>query len=365
VSISARSYKHWLLPATALLATILSAAYVLSPPARAAATRTAPVVVVDTDMDFDDTAALAYLAEADKLGLIDLRAVTVEVSGVAFAGNGLSHARCLLDRLGLTQVPVSDGDLTRANNFPAFARAILDGIVESGVRAALEAPCPTRPTEGHAADLLTSAIRSAHDGVTLITLGPLTNVAEALAQDPTIAANLGRVFLEGGTLDWSGFPTTGLDTHDYNLWVDAAAAQTVLDALPARVFMTSGEATKLVPLTEVFRQRLAADRTTAAVDCVYTMISDPLLVGAEADNQGPNSQGIAYWWDPLDAVAATFGGIVSHTPTHVRVIQSGEFEGRLVADDGGPLVHYGASARTDAFQQTFLDILNGRQPKQG
>jgi purine nucleosidase len=74
--------------------------------------------VVDTDMDFDDTAALAYLAQADKLELIDLRAVGVEISGVAFAGNGLSHARCLLDRLGLPQVPVSDGDRTRTNNVP-------------------------------------------------------------------------------------------------------------------------------------------------------------------------------------------------------------------------------------------------------
>jgi inosine-uridine nucleoside N-ribohydrolase len=323
----------------------------------------APAVVVDTDMDFDDTAALAYLAEADKLGLIDLRAVSVEISGVAFAGNGLSHARCLLDKVGLPRVPVSDGDRTRTNNFPAFARAILDGIVESGVRTAPGTPCPSVTTEGHAADLLASAIRSAPGEVTLVTLGPLTNVAEALAREPALAAKIGRVFLLGGTLDWSAFPTTGLDTHDYNLWVDAPAAQTVLDALPSRVFMTGHEATRFVPLTEVFRQRLAADRSTPAADTVYTMASNPLLVGAEADNQGPNSQGIAYWWDPLDAVAATFGGIVQHRPTRISVIQSGDFEGRIIADPDGPLVHYGSSARTDRFHQTFLDLLNARYPR--
>jgi inosine-uridine nucleoside N-ribohydrolase len=311
-------------------------------------------------MDFDDTAALAYLAEADRLGLIDLRAVTVEISGVALTGNGLSHAHCLLDKLGLPAVPVTDGDRTRTNNFPGFARALLDGIVESGVRSAPDTPCAVVPTEGRAADLLASAIRSAPGEVTLVTLGPLTNVAEALTQDPAIAAKIGRVFLIGGTLDWTVFPTSGIDTHDYNLWVDTPAAQTVLDTLSSRVFMTSHEATKAVPLTETFRQRLAADRTTPAADSVYTMASNPLLVGAEADNQGPNSQGIAFWWDPLDAVAATFGGVIRYQPTRVSVIQSGDNEGRLLADEDGPLVHYGSSARTDEFEQTFLDILNAR-----
>jgi hypothetical protein len=149
-------------------------------------------------------------------------------------------------------------------------------------------------SEGHAADLLASAIRSAPGEVTVITLGPLTNVAEALDRDPTLAARIGRLFLMGGTLDWSAFPTTGLDTHDYNLWVDAPAAQAVLDALPAHTSMTGHEATKFVPLTERFRQRLGADRTTPAAATVYTMASNPLLIGAEADNQGPNSQGIAW-----------------------------------------------------------------------
>jgi inosine-uridine nucleoside N-ribohydrolase len=358
--------RQWVPAAYVSAAVALTAAMLTALPASAApgdgAARSVPAVVVDTDMDFDDTAALAYLAEADKLGLIDLRAVTVEVSGVAFAGNGLSHARCLLDKVGLPQVPVSDGDRVRTNNFPAFARVLLDGIVESGVRIAPDRQCPVVPTEGHAADLLASAIRSAPGEVTLVTLGPLTNLAEALTSDPTLAAKIGRVFLIGGTLDWSTVPTSGLDTHDYNLWVDAPAAQTVLDAMSARVFMTSHEATKYVPLTEAFRQRLAADRTTPAADTVYTMASNPVLVGAEADNQGPDSQGVAYWWDPLDGVAATVGGVVNHQPVRVRVVQSGQHEGLLLADRTGPLVHYGTSARTDRFEQTFLDLLNDRDP---
>lgn len=308
-------------------------------------------MVVDTDMDFDDTAALAYLAQADRLGLIDLRAVAVSISGVAFPGNGLGHARCLLDKVGMPQVPVSDGDRTRTNNFPDWARAILDEIVESGVRTDPATPCPTVASDGQAADLLASSIRSAPGEVTLITLGPLTNVAEALEREPALATRIGRVFLMGGLLDWHQFG------EDYNLWVDAPAAHAVLTALPGRIFMTGGDATEFVPLTQAFRHRLATDRTTPAADTVFTIASHPILVQGEAENQGG-----AFWWDPLDAVAATFGGIVSYHPIRIRIDQSGDSEGRIFAHKGGTLAHYGTSARTDKFEQTFLDILNARYP---
>ena len=308
-----------------------------------------PVVIVDTDMDFDDAAALAYLAEADKLGLIDLRAVTVSISGIAFPGNGISHARCLLDKVGMSDVPLADGDRVTANNFPDFARFLLDDVVETGVRSDPATPCPVVPSTGDAADLLTSAIRSAPKGVTLITLGPLTNIAQAFEADPTLAKKIGRVFLMGGCLSCPP-ATSDLDT-DFNIWVDAPAAATVLSALPARIFMTSGEATDHVPLNAAFRERLADDLGTPAAESVYAMASHPLLLGIE-------TQGGAFWWDVLDAMAATFGGIASYTPQRIAVDLD---EGRVVADDEGPLVHYGVSARTDRFEQTFLDILNGRR----
>jgi purine nucleosidase len=351
------------LSAASLLAVLaLAATMLVSVPATAVAaigdpTVAAPVVVLDTDMDFDDAAALAYLAEADKLGLIDLRAVTVEASGIAFPGSGLSHARCLLDKLGLPGIPVSDGDLTRPNNFPDWGRALLDGIVESGVRSDPATPCPILPSEGHAVALLDSSIRSTPGEVTLITTGPLTNVAEALAQNPALTGKIGRVFLEGGTLDWSTFGTQFFDAHDYNLWVDAPAAQAVLDAVQGRVFMTGAGATQYVPLTEAFRQQLAADTTTAAADTVLTMISHPLLVAAEAENQGG-----AFWWDPLDAVAATKGGIVQYDPTRISIVQSGVYEGAAFVDPTGPLVHYGIYADRSRFHEIFLEVLNGRPP---
>ena len=342
------------------LACVVATAFVAAAADAHAATQSsgsagAPPIVVDTDMDFDDAAALAYLARADRLGLVDLRAVTVETSGVAFAGRGLSHARCLLDKLGLGGVPVADATGATANNWPDFARALLDGIVEQGVRSDPSVPCPDAAGNGDAVELLRSAIGSSGRAVTLVTLGPLSAVAEALRQDSRLAARIERLYVMGGQLDWSRFGEQFFDAHDYNLWVDAAAAQAVLEALPGRVYMTSNEAAASVPLTEAFRLRLADDQTTPAAASVYAMASHPLLVGAEAEHNGG-----AYWWDPLNAVAATTRGVVRYEPRRIAIVQSGEHEGRTFTDPDGQLVHYGTSADADRFHTTFLDILNGR-----
>ena len=90
-----------------------------------------PSVVVDADMSFDDAATLAYLAQADRHGFIDLEAVTVSLSGAGYTGRGLSHARCLLRKHGLHGVPVSDGDALGANPLPEAIRSYVDRVVHN------------------------------------------------------------------------------------------------------------------------------------------------------------------------------------------------------------------------------------------
>ena len=62
-----------------LLALLICAALPMAAEAR-------PTVVVDADMSFDDAATLAYLAQAERRGLIDLDAATVSLSGAGYTG---------------------------------------------------------------------------------------------------------------------------------------------------------------------------------------------------------------------------------------------------------------------------------------
>jgi purine nucleosidase len=317
-----------------------------------------PDVIVDTDVDFDDAAALAYLAEANRLGLIRLRAVTVSISGFAPAGEGLSHTRCLFRKLQLDGVPVSDGDRLGIHPFPTQLHDLIVPIVEQAVEPSTSTPCPTVPTEGGAARLLVSSILPAPGSVTIVTLGPVTNLGEALEREPTIAAGIGRVVIQGGVTQYSGQPGV-----DLNIWADAPAVQTVFAALSGRIYLTGVTATDLVPLSAAFRQRVATDRTTAAANIVYTIASAHLLMSGEAEQLNP--PGRAYWWDPLTAVAASSEDVVTYVTTPASVLLSGPLEGRIAVAPGGTTVRFGVWARAERFHAIFLAVLNGRLPFEG
>src|SRR6185369_8407803 len=103
-------------------------------------------LLYDSDVDFDDTATLAYLAQAHKEGRIDLRAVTVTNNGGGLPGQGLLHARCQLARFGLPQIPVADGSNEGTNPFPPFVRGIIDIIISSALADCTLAPQPSAHT---------------------------------------------------------------------------------------------------------------------------------------------------------------------------------------------------------------------------
>lgn len=311
-----------------------------------------PAYVVNTDDDFDAVAALAYLGEAARSGRIDLRAVSVEISGFAPAGPGLSHTRCELAKLGLSNVPSSDGDRSGVNPFPDFF-TFLAPIIERAVRPDPATPCPSVPSEGGAAQLLVSAILSARGPVTVVNHGPLTNLAEALRLQPLIALKIGRLYAMGGGIAHGNVSESGFDnSQEYNIWANAPAAQTVFRTLWGRVFMTALDSTDHVPLSADFRLRLAADLTTPAANVVYSMASDPLFIGQEG-------LGELYWWDALNAVASTTGGVVSYRLLPIDVVQNGPSTGRTVVSPFGAHVHVGLNANTARWTGEMIAGLNG------
>jgi inosine-uridine nucleoside N-ribohydrolase len=311
-----------------------------------------PAFVVNSDDDFDAVAALAYLGEAARSGHIDLRAVSVEISGFAPAGPGLSQTRCELAKLGLSNIPSSDGDLTAVNPFPDFFTSI-DPVIERAVRPNPATPCPSVSTEVGAARLLVQAILSSPGKVTVVNQGPLTNVAEALRMQPSIASKIKRVYALGGGIGHGNVFEPGFDgSQEYNFWANAPAAQSVFRALGERVFMTGLDATDHVPVAADFRLQLGAHLTTAAANVVYSMASDPLFVGQEG-------LGELYWWDALNAVASISGGVVSYKSRPIDVVQNGPSTGRTVVSRSGSHVHVGLDADTARWTDKMVAGLNG------
>lgn len=319
-------------------------------------------VIFDTDMDFDDAAALAYLCAEHHRGNIDLRAVTVENDGAGMPGSAIRHARCVLAACGLSHVPIADGSATGVHPVAPELQGAVEFTLESAFAGCTEG---VQPGAVSAPELLARAIRDADDPV-LLTTGPLTNVAAAFAADthrhgPRLVDQIGRIVIMGGAFAVPGnLLGTGTetfdDTQELNVWADPAAFASVLSARAGLVSIVPLDATAYVPVTSAYVARLAADQHSPEAAIVLSIAQQPVV-------QFGISIGAFFWWDPLAAIAATQREhIVDFEPARVSVVTdpAAASSGRTYESRRGTLAFVGRSADTTDFENVFIDGLNRR-----
>ncbi len=171
--------------------------------------------LIDTDTASDDAVALIMALRAPD---VVVRAITI-VAGNVPAAQAARNALYVADLCG-SSVPVYPGanqPLLREYMHAEWFHG-KDGLGDHGYPAPRRAPEPT-----HAVEAIIETVR-AHPGITLVTLGPLTNVALALARAPEIAANVARTVVMGGAPCCEGNVTPAAE---YNVWVDPEAARIV------------------------------------------------------------------------------------------------------------------------------------------
>ncbi len=170
-------------------------------------------MIIDTDTASDDAVALIMALRTPE---VDVKAITV-VAGNVPVGQGGRNARYTVE-LCERDVPVYEGadrPLRREPSPASFFHGE-DGLGDQGY------PAPRRPpAPGHAVAALVEGVR-AHSGLVLVTLGPLTNLALALAQAPDFAERVGRCVVMGGAACTVGNVTPAAE---YNIWCDPEAAR--------------------------------------------------------------------------------------------------------------------------------------------
>ncbi|MDN5855335.1 MAG: nucleoside hydrolase, partial [Actinomycetia bacterium] len=137
---------------------------------------------------------------------------------------GVRNALYTLELMGLPQVPVHAGCAAPLHRPLETAQHVhgVDGMGDIGL------PEPsTAAASAEAVDALLTASRSAPGELTLVTLGPLTNIATALRRDAGVLARFKRVFLMAGAADGVGNVSPA---GEYNVWADPEAARLVLAA---------------------------------------------------------------------------------------------------------------------------------------
>ncbi|RFB80928.1 nucleoside hydrolase [Methylovirgula sp. 4M-Z18] len=171
--------------------------------------------LIDTDTASDDAVAIIMALSTPDVRVLGLTTVAGNVGLEQATRNALYTAEiCGAD------VPVFKGaaaPLTRAHEHAHWFHGH-DGLGDRNY------PAPARSAEAeHAVDAI---IRLCHaePGLTLVTLGPLTNVALAVAKDPSIVGKIARCVVMGGAPCCEGNVTPAAE---YNIWVDPEAARMV------------------------------------------------------------------------------------------------------------------------------------------
>jgi purine nucleosidase len=190
------------------------------------------------------------------------------------------------------------------------------------------------------------------DELRVLTLGPLTNLADALARQPGLAGRLESVDVMGGALFVPGnvrlFGPPDNEVAEWNIYVDPTAAQAVIDAgIPTRLVSLDG--TNQVPLTPEFAERVQnGARGPGALVLAELLSGHPFM-----------TDGTYYLWDPLAAAITAGHPIGSFTSARVDVEEAeGAEVGFTRPVEGTPNVEYLSAAESGPAEDVLLATLN-------
>lgn len=173
-------------------------------------------VILDVDPGIDDAVALAMALFDPRLEVIAVTAVAGNVP----AEQATRNVQAIIEQLDPPRWP-RIGSATEPERAPAVDSRHLhgnDGLGNSDFQVAeLHHQHPSEK-------VITDEVRAAPDTITIIALGPLTNIAQALRRDPTLAGQIGQLVIRGGAVKVPGNATP---VADFNIFCDPAAARAV------------------------------------------------------------------------------------------------------------------------------------------
>ena len=197
-------------------------------------------LLIDCDPGHDDAMAL----------LLALASPEVELLGVSAVAGNQTLERTTANALRVLEF-VDRGDIPVAAGAPRpLVRELhvaADVHGETGLDGPDLPPPSVAPVPEHAVEFLARRLRHAPAPVTLVPIGPLTNIALLLAEHPEAAERIERIVLMGGAIGLGNVTPAA----EFNVWVDPEAAARVLH---------SGLDVTIVGLDVTHKALLGADR---------------------------------------------------------------------------------------------------------
>jgi len=245
-------------------------------------------IIIDTDPGIDDSLAILLALASPE---VTLEGLTV-VHGNSSTEQGVKNALSVLDLAKAGHIPVA-----RGCELPLVQPSLLapETHGNSGLGYARLPEPVSRPVVQHGCDFLIEQILSNPGEITLVAIGPLTNVALAIRKEPRIVGAVKEVFIMDGALRHEG-NTTPL--AEFNTYVDPHAAHIVYH---------SGMPITLTPLDVTYQCVLLAsdvERIKEAQSDIPPFIADATRFYMEFHDEYQGIQGCVIN-DPL-TLALTF-----------------------------------------------------------
>jgi purine nucleosidase len=296
--------------------------------AASAPTRTAPEkVIIDTDVgdDIDDAFALALAIKSPELQILGIETTF---------GDTETRARIVdrfLGEIGRSDIPVLVGKRTPAKTSMTQGRYADGGHFST-------------PSHGDAVDFLLAEIRKYPGEVTLIGIGPLFNVGEAIDRDAATFRKLKRVVIMGGSIR-RGYGDLGYNEPvppqpEWNILNDVASAQKLF-ASGVPLYVMPLDSTQL-KLDEVKRAFLFTRGTP---------VTDQLTILYHLWAQETPTL-----FDPMTVAFVLHPELCPVTPLHIRIDEKGYTR----EEAGTPNAHVCLDSKPDDFFQFYLKRVGAR-----
>ncbi|MCI8474412.1 MAG: nucleoside hydrolase [Oscillospiraceae bacterium] len=265
-------------------------------------------VIIDCDTGVDDALALLLcLKNLDVVGI-------TTVGGNVRLENTQRNTRYVTEVAGRIDVPVYAG-YARPLLVPLQDASYVHGVNGLG---SVQVPEPSKPLEKqHAVDFLIETFMARED-VSLITLGPLTNIAHALLKEPRLAQRIPEILTMGGSTTWGN----ATPAAEFNIFVDPEAAKLVFE---------SGIPIRMVGLNLTRQQRASQEvlDQIQAMDSPAARLAAQLFLrqdGKVGQNNFCDACAVMWWIDP--------GVITKSAMMHVVVETQGEYTRGMTLCDG-------------------------------
>ena len=257
-------------------------------------------IILDTDPGVDDAIAILMALACRQFNVVGL---TTTAGNVPLA-RATRNALAILEHVGRTDIPVFKGAARPVRGRYAYARHVHSA---SGLTRRL--PDPTiAPSEIPAVSFLARSLLDAPGEVTVIALGPLTNLARLLRRHPAALRAARRIVIMGGAINTPG----NVSAHaEFNFYSDPTAARLVIE---------SGVPLTLIDLAACRQVYLSNDQVPPAPTAnPLGKLASEMLTGWFRKDP---SRRQFHLYDPLAVLAVTHPEVVQLQPVAMTVADS-------------------------------------------